>query len=111
VHGHGESADGDQVQVPGGRCRGQNGLGVAPYATLKGRWNSKGTLGVGFTLMSHYRGYSPNILTGPSGTTVVLTMGREGASQPQFTLWSNFQGSPPASLHCRPLTDLHMLRM
>jgi anti-sigma regulatory factor (Ser/Thr protein kinase) len=55
-----------------------NGSGIEwrdlPYATLQQGWSSKGTLGLGFTLMM--LADTVNLFTSAAGTTVVLTMSR-----------------------------------
>ncbi len=79
VHGGGGEAtishDGATIQV---RVS-DSGTGLdwdaLPYATLQSGWSSKGTLGMGFTLMA--LADTVDILTGPHGTTIILTMARE----------------------------------
>jgi anti-sigma regulatory factor (Ser/Thr protein kinase) len=47
-------------------------LDILPLATLQSGWSSKGTLGLGFTLIS--AADAVDMLTGPQGTIIVLTV-------------------------------------
>jgi len=88
VHGGGGSVtishNGDTIQVQ--VVDGGNGLDweALPYATLQNGWSSKGTLGMGFTLMA--LADTVDILTGPRGTTIILTMAREEPVSGRFVL-------------------------
>lgn len=75
------SADAVQVRVSDGG----EGIDwdVLPQATLRGGWSSKGTLGMGFTLMLQTTDRI-DLTTGPAGTTIVLTMHREKAREIRF---------------------------
>lgn len=88
VHGGGGEAtvshDDDTIQVrvsDGGTGLDWESL---PYATLQTGWSSKGTLGMGFTLMA--LADTVDILTGPQGTTIVLTMGQAELVSGRFAL-------------------------
>lgn len=88
VHGNGGtvtvSHDRDTIQVRVADA----GTGLdwesLPYATLQSGWSSKGTLGMGFTVMS--LADAVDILTGPQGTTIVLTMARDEPVSSRFAL-------------------------
>jgi len=75
VHGGGGMADvshdEDQIQVRITDAGAGMQLEMLPFATLQRGWSTKGTLGVGFTLMA--RADRVDILTGPSGTIVILS--------------------------------------
>jgi len=79
VHGGDASAavssNQDQVQVR--VTDGGQGIDweVLPQATLRGGWSSKGTLGMGFTLILETIDHM-DLYTSSTGTTIVLTMDR-----------------------------------
>jgi len=76
-----------------GACGIVEWTGVAAAATLQSGWSSKGTLGMGFYADVPCGIRVDILILGPSGTTAVLTMGREEPVT-HGSRWSNFQGSP-----------------
>lgn len=79
------SNSGDTVQVR--VADGGQGIDweVLPQATLRGGWSSKGTLGMGFTLIIETIDHV-DLYTSPSGTTIILTMNRVGRLATRFDL-------------------------
>ena len=58
-------------------------LADIPHATLQDGYSTGGTAGVGYTFMIRFADHL-DLLTGPGGTTIVLTWSRDGAEDPRI---------------------------
>jgi anti-sigma regulatory factor (Ser/Thr protein kinase) len=88
------SSSGAAIQVRVDDAGGGLDWEMLPYATLQSGWSSKGTLGMGFTVMA--TADTVEILTGPQGTTIVLTMARDEGFDSHFALAFGGQGPDEA---------------